>query len=101
MVRPRGASSSLRTVVFLPSSFLLLGCAPTNRNTPSFCWIAPCLQTAAAIDWVPGKKSYEITCLSKNGMVVAGKYYAKGGVGEQASENDGQCVLISLARAFS
>lgn len=36
----------------------------------------------ATITWVPRKRTYHITCLSKNGMVVNGKYKAKGGVGE-------------------
>ncbi|CAN0271035.1 unnamed protein product, partial [Ascophyllum nodosum] len=34
----------------------------------------------ATISWIPAQKTYQITCLSKNGMVVAGKYHAKGGV---------------------
>ncbi|CBJ48988.1 conserved unknown protein [Ectocarpus siliculosus] len=34
----------------------------------------------AVITWVPSQKSYQIKCMSKNGMVVAGSYHAKGGV---------------------
>ena len=36
----------------------------------------------ATIKWVPEQKTYQIKCLSKNGMVVSGCYHAKGGVGE-------------------
>lgn len=37
----------------------------------------------AIISWVPSQKSYQIKCMSKNGMVVGGSYHAKGGVGER------------------
>lgn len=40
------------------------------------------MTTTATISWVPDQKTYQITCLSKNGMVVSGCYHAKGGVGE-------------------
>eukprot|EP00903_Cladosiphon_okamuranus_P020156 g18505.t1 len=33
----------------------------------------------AEISWVPAQRAYQITCMSKNGMVVAGSYHAKGG----------------------
>lgn len=36
----------------------------------------------AVINWVPAQRAYQITCMSKNGMVVAGSYHAKGGKGK-------------------
>mmetsp|Transcript_29018 Transcript_29018/g.37391 ORF Transcript_29018/g.37391 Transcript_29018/m.37391 type:complete len:214 (+) Transcript_29018:3-644(+) len=50
----------------------------------------------ATIDWFPKRKSFSITCNGKNGMIVNGMYYGRGGnayVKSRSSIKIGQTLL--------